>query len=122
MNRPSKKQHRKKPKDAAATSLPRATKVAILAGLAVFAALFFTFEHFYWMRKATDHRELELSRWKARYHLNDKQVSRLRLIERQFHGSGDRLTQPAHTLAEDREHLRLLRETMNIKEAEADVR
>lgn len=42
--------------------------------------------------------------WRVNYHLSDEQVARIRKLEEEFHGSGNILTEPVHTLAQTLDH------------------
>jgi hypothetical protein len=42
--------------------------------------------------------------WRRTYHLTDEQARRIRKIEFAFHGNGNRLTKPTHSVSEVRAH------------------
>ena len=48
----------------------------------------------------------KLDRWRSAYHLEAAQVNRIRDIEIAFHGNGNFLTKPAHTVEETFNHHR----------------
>ena len=86
-----------------------------LAGL-IFGMLAatFVFEHYYWTHKAAAALETRLSQWQRLHNLTDDQVNRLRAIEREYHGSGNPLLTPAHSLADEHGHSQLLRDVMKL--------
>ena len=55
--------------------------------------------------------------WKGQYHLSDEQAARIRRLEEDFHGNGNVLTQPSHTLEEQIDHEPALSRVMNPEDA-----
>ncbi len=82
---------------------------------------FVVVEHFYWTGRAATALERRLEGWRARHHLTDEQVERVRRLEKEFHGSGNPFNPPAHTIEEERAHSEALREAMNLPSAPSET-
>ncbi len=91
-----------------------AFKVKVIATVVACVVGFAVFEHFYWTWKAAASLERRLAGWKRSHHLTDKRVDLVRKIEREYHGSGNPFTPPAHTIEEERAHSEALRKAMHL--------
>ncbi|MEQ1862208.1 MAG: hypothetical protein ABMA13_20010 [Chthoniobacteraceae bacterium] len=69
--------------------------------------------HIYTTTRAARHLDRVINRWSAEFHLNSEQASRVRAIERNFHGSGNPFLLRSHSPEEMRAHHQEVADTMN---------
>jgi hypothetical protein len=93
--------------------LTRSDKLKIAAFLAAAPLVFFGWIHLQGTRSQATVFDRRIEKWRTDYHLNQEQARRLRLIEAEFHGSGNPLVRPAHTMEQLHEHHRALASAMN---------
>jgi hypothetical protein len=93
--------------------LTRSDKLKIAAFLAAAPLVLFGWIHLQGTRGQAAVFDRRIENWRTDYHLDDEQAGRLRVIENEFHGSGNPLIRPVHTAEKMREHHRALASAMN---------
>lgn len=83
---------------------------ALFGGMA--AALFLVF-HLVTTAQQRSSLDSLIERWKRDYHLTEEQARTIRVMEEDFHGSGNPFFRPAPTAAETTEHHRQMAAQMN---------
>lgn len=58
----------------------------------------------------------QMETWRVSYHLNNEQVERVRWEEEQFHGGGNPLLSPSHTLSDRTAHHREIASLMSAED------
>lgn len=114
----TRQKRRKRAEKDTETTLSRADKLKIAAIIAGMLATLVIGGAFLSQVHNANALEIQLERWRRDYQLNDEQVTRIRHIELEFHGTGNVFTRPSHTLQETREHQRAIAEVMSPESAQ----
>lgn len=110
--------HRKKSatarqKDAESAPFARRDKLKLWALLIGMLAVFFLFFHFVTTAQQKSGLDSLVERWRRDYHFTDEQARIIRVMEEDFHGSGNPFFRPAHSAEETTEHHRQMAAQMN---------
>jgi hypothetical protein len=104
----------KRDKDATKpTTLTRLDRLKIWGVISLIIAAVFWFRVLYDQALCSKSLERTLTRWRTTYHLNEAQLNRIREIESAFHGNGNFMTKPEHTIEETTNHHQKIASVMN---------
>lgn len=95
------------------TAFTRTDKLKLWALFIGLAAVLFLGFHFVTTRQQRSSLDALVIKWRKDYHLTDEQARIIRVMEEDFHGSGNPFFRPAPTAAETTEHHRQMAAQMN---------
>lgn len=95
------------------TPMTRADKVKLWALLVGSAAVLFLIFHLLTTAHQRSSLDDLVKKWSRDYHLSEEQARTIRVMEEDFHGSGNPFFRPAHTAAETTEHHEQMAAVMN---------